>query len=589
MDILKMTRLLATALLTACLVACGGGGGGGGGDNSGSGGSTTPPPPPPPEPEPVTEMQASRFLSQATFGPTPSGIDALVASSLEEWFLAELDKPASLHLEDVLSYYPEDGNFRDENNNPLQEVVFRASDSFWEKAVAGDDQLRQRMAFALSQILVISRQSTLGQFSQTIAAYMDILTRGAFGNFRDLLEEVTYSPAMSVYLTYLRNEKADPVTGRVPDENYAREVLQLFTIGLVELNADGTAVLDGQGNPVELYDNDDITGLAKVFTGLSLTGINFNTPLRFIPFEAYYEQLTMFDDFHSLEEKSFLGATIPAGTTGEESIDRALDIIFNHPNVGPFIGRQLIQRFVTSHPTPEYVARVATAFNAGSYTLPTGEQVGDGNRGALDAPIAAILFDEEARDEARADDTTFGKLREPVLRFTHWARAFEVNSADAANELALKNTGGSEALGQHPYGANSVFNFYRPGYIAPGTATGDLELTAPELQIENAGTVIGYPNFLTVYALGLAPQFDNNLPQAYLASYATEAALADNPDALLDHLDLLLTHGRLEDDTRQIIAAALAEIPSDTEELLRIRAQLASVMVMTAPEYKVLR
>lgn len=581
------TRLMATALLCTCLAACGGGGGGGGGDNNGPGGNTTPPPPPPPEP--LTAEQASRFLSQASFGPGSAEIEALVAGSLEQWFLAELDKPASLHLQDVLSYYPADGNFRDQNGNPLQEVVFRASDSFWEKAVAGDDQLRQRMAFALSQILVISRQSTLGQFSHTIAAYMDILTRSAFGNFRDLLEEVTYSPAMAVYLTYLRNEKADPATGRVPDENYAREILQLFTIGLVELNPDGTPALDAGGEPIELFDNDDITGLAKVFTGLSVSGIGFNAPLRLIPFEAYYEPLQMFDAFHSLEEKTFLGATIPAGTPGQESIDRALDIIFAHPNVGPFIGRQLIQRFVTSHPSPDYVRRVAAAFDAGNYTLPSGASVGSGARGALDATLAAILFDEEARDEARADDAAFGKLREPVLRFTHWARAFEVNSADAANEIALKNTASSELLGQHPYGANSVFNFYRPGYIAPGTGTGAAELTAPELQIENAGTVIGYPNFLTVYALGVAPQVDRNAPQAYLPDYGAEVALAHDIPALLDHLDLKLTHGRLAADTRETITAALEVIQPGSDAGLLARARLAAVMVMTAPEYIVLR
>ncbi len=583
MNVTRSTRTLASALLLSCLVACGGGGGGGGD----GGGTTTPPPPPPPEP--LTAEQAARFLSQATFGPSSGAIDALVASGLEEWFLAELDKPPSLHLDDVLGYYPDDGNFRDENGNPLREVLFRASDSFWEKAVAGDDQLRQRMAFALSQILVISREGTLGQFSHTVAAYMDILTRGAFGNFRDLIEEVTYSPAMAVYLTYLRNEKADPATGRVPDENYAREFMQLFTIGLVELNADGTPALDAQGEPIELFDNDDITGLAKVFTGLSLNGVGFNTSLRAIPFESYYEPLQMFDSFHSMEEKTFLGATIPAGTDGMSSIDQALDVIFNHPNVGPFIGRQLIQRFVTSHPAPAYVARVASAFDTGSYALPSGERVGTGSRGDLGATLAAILFDEEARSTGRANDTRFGKLREPVLRFTHWARAFEVNSADASNESILKISDSTELLGQHPYGASSVFNFYRPGYIAPGTATGDAGLTAPELQIENAGTVTGYPNVLTVYALGVAPQFDRGAPQAYLASYAAEAALAEDPGALLDHLDLLLTHGTLAADTRQRITDALEIIPPDSEELLRIRAQLASIMVMTAPEYIVLR
>ena len=199
---------------------------------------------------------------------------------MEAWFLQQLAEPPSLHLEDVLAKFPPDGRFYDEQGNTLPEIVYAASDSFWEKAISADDQLRQRMAYALSQIMVISAQGNLTRVPQTVAAYMDVLTRDAFGNFRDLMEDVTYSPAMAVYLTYLRNEKADPKSGRVPDENYARELLQLFTVGLVELQPDGEPVTGKDEKAVELFDNKDITNLAKVFTGLSFAGAAYNTPLE---------------------------------------------------------------------------------------------------------------------------------------------------------------------------------------------------------------------------------------------------------------------------------------------------------------------
>ena len=537
----------------------------------------------------VSPEEAARFLSQATFGPDSGAINALANSSLDAWLSAELAKPATLHLADVLARFPADGRFFDEQGNPLPEIVFAASDSFWEKAITADDQLRQRMAFALSQILVISSQSDLGRAPQTVAAYMDILTEGAFGNFRDLIEQVTYSPAMAIYLTYLRNEKADPATDRVPDENYARELLQLFTLGLVELNPDGTPTPGPGGAPIELFDNSDITGLAKVFTGLSFSGTAFNTPLAAIPYDSFYQPLTMFNGFHSFEEKSFLGTTIPANNGGIDSIGRALDVIFAHPNVGPFLARQLIQRFVTSAPSAEYVSRVAAAFDRGDYTLPSGTQIGSGDRGDLAATVAAILFDEEARGDRRETDSGFGKLREPVIRFTHWARAFKVNSADASNERLLRDTSSSELLGQHPYRSPSVFNFYRPGYIAPGTETGAAGLTAPELQIANASTVMGYPNFLTIYALGRSPRLNPALAPTFVADYTAEAALSADPVALLDHLDLILTHGTLQDETRASITEALAVIDSSSQAGRLVRAQLASVMVMTSPEYVVLR
>lgn len=580
-----VARYLILAIFSLTITACGGGGGG---DTTGS---TPPPPAPAPEPEPtvLTPEAAARFLSQATFGPNSAAINAILESGLEGWLLDQLQKPASLHLQDVLSHFPADGSFLDAQNNPLPQLAFAASDSFWQKAIAADDQLRQRMAFALSQILVVSSQSDLAIAPQTVAAYMDVLTEGAFGNFRDLIENVTYSPAMAVYLTYLRNQKSDPATGRVPDENYARELLQLFTLGLVELNPDGTPKQGPDGNSIELFDNSDITGLAKVFTGLSFTGTGFGTPLRAIPYDAFYQPLSMFNAYHATEEKSFLGTTIPADTGGTQTIRQALDTIFAHPNVGPFLARQLIQRFVTSSPAPDYVGRVASTFDKGSYTLSSGEEIGSGERGDLAATLTAILFDADAREDSSATKPEFGKLREPIIRFTHWARAFEINSPDASNEQLLRDTSSSELLGQHPYRSPSVFNFYRPGYIAPGTETGAAGLTAPEMQIANASTVMGYPNFLTIYALGVSPLVNPAQPRTFAANYTAELALAANAEALLDHLDLLLTHGTLSEDTRARIADALDVIDPGSEAGLLGRARLASVMIMTSPEYIVLR
>lgn len=512
-----------------------------------------------------------------------------MSQGLENWLLDEFEKPASLHLETVLSRFPEDGTFLDENGMPLPGLTFLPSDSFWQAAIEGDDQLRQRMAYALSQLLVVSGDSNVGRAPQAMAHYADILTQGAFGNYRDLLQNVTYSPAMAIFLTYLRNEKADAALGRVPDENYARELLQLFTVGLVKLNADGTPDTNPDGSQMELYDNDDITELAKVFTGLSFDAATFQTSLQRLPFSSFYTPLVMFDNFHSGEEKRFLAISIPANTPGDQGINMALDGIFAHPNMGPFVGRQLIQRFVTSAPSPDYVVRVAAAFDSGDYQLPSGIVVGSGERGDLKAVIAAILMDDEARSASSAQNTQFGKLREPVLRFTHWARAFGINSADAGNEISLRNTNRPDALGQQAYRSPSVFNFYRPGYIAPGSETGEAGLTAPELQIASATSVVGYPNFLTTFAFGLSPKVDRNIPPTYVADYSQQIALAADPQALLDNLDKLLTHGTLRNETRQRITGLLDQLDAETAEDLLLRARLASVLVMTSPEYIVLR
>jgi len=316
--------LLCVGFLTA---ACGGG----------SSAPTPPPPvvtppPPPPLPDPIGQEEASRFLSQATFGPNQLAIDDLINKGFDAWLEAEIAKPASLHLDGVLALFP-NGEFLGPNGL-LPELYGVNSNSFWDAAITGDDQLRQRMAFALSQLMVVSNNDgVLSQAPHMLAGYMDILTEEAFGNYRTLMERVTYSPAMAEYLTYMRNARGDPNTGRVPDENYARELMQLFSIGLVELNPDGTPKLDGNGDQIELFDNDDITGLAKVFTGLSYKGSQFFQRFDLLPDDAYYAPVQIYPFFHSPLEKSFLDTTITAAALYLAAIDPAICHVQSGPGL----------------------------------------------------------------------------------------------------------------------------------------------------------------------------------------------------------------------------------------------------------------
>lgn len=565
-------------------------------------GPSTPPSSPAPPPPPsdlngafVSEASTAFFLSQSTFGATPSELTQLTGTSASQWFVSELNKPASLNLQYVIDVVAADtGNSYDANNSPGM--------SFWRNAVSGDDQLRQRMAFALSQILVVSSSNdALFSLPTSLAYYQDILTRNAFGNYRDLLEEVTYAPAMGYYLTYLQNQKGDPATGRVPDENYAREIMQLFTIGLVELNSNGEPVLDSGNNPIETYTNDDITGLARVFTGLSLSGPDFWYRFDTLDPDALFTPMEAFPAFHSDLEKSFLGTTIPAGTDATTSIDMALDALFNHPNVAPFISRQLIQRFVTSAPDPAYVGRVAAAFEAGSYQLPDGTTVGDGRRGDLSATLAAILFDDAARTDASRNADTYGKVSEPILRFVQWARAFNVSTVTPEYTIPLWDTSGTGELAQHPYRSPSVFNFYRPGYVAVGTETGDAGLTMPELQIVNANSIPGFANFMTFFIFEYAQYaVDNEFVDAvdaqasFRPDYNAEIALADDPAALVDRLDRILTYGAMTSETRTVIIDTISNIPlsfdfdPDYDGALQ-RVYIAVLMTMTSPDFLVQR
>lgn len=528
-----------------------------------------------------SKQDVVRFLSRSTFGGKKSDIDELMNVSAAAWLDAEFSKPASLTLPS-LQALP-----RTASGNRPNRVV---NELYWDHIVSSDDQLRQRMAFALSQILVYSNVGNVGD-QDARGYYQDILIRNAFGNYRDLLEEVTYSPAMGAWLTYLHNDKGDPATGRMPDENYAREILQLFSIGLIELNRDGTPKLDATGQTIETYSNRDIQGLARVFTGLSYAGGQFNRRPNPAPIA---QPMQMYDDHHSLLEKAFLDTVIPAGTTGERSIDMALDAIFEHENLAPFISRQLIQRFSASNPSPEYVERVATVFEEGTFSSSDGYVFGTGQRGDLAATLAAVLLDPSLF-EPIADESVgvFGKVREPVLRFTHWARAFDVSGIDARNEWRLQDTTGAQSsLGQQAFVAPTVFNFYRPGFVAPGTRSGENNMTVPEFQIVNENSHIGYMNFMTDFAFDRALERDPNF-ESYKPDYSEEVALSDTPSALIEHLDDLLTGGRMTEFEKDQIIDIIATMPinvSSTELAEQDRYDIVHVavaMVINSPSYTV--
>ena len=597
------------SLFVLGLAACGGGGGGGSSDVPPS---LAPPPAPAPAPEPPASSifespeSVSRFLAFASFGATPEDLDTLVGTSASAWFLDQLDASPSNTLPLISDYL-------DATTDEAQEGFFRyivPALTFWRIAIDGEDQLRQRMAFALSQIMVLSDFSAdlIADQPQSMGYYRDILTEHALGNFRDLLEDVTYSPAMSYYLTYLGNLPADPETGRQPDENYAREIMQLFTIGLVELNDDGTPRLDGNGDAIETYDSDDIDGLARVFTGMDIDSNNYWEDPESLARPLYIDEYR-----HSKREKRFLTTVIPEETPGPESISRALDALFDHPNVGPFIGRQLIQRFTTSDPSPAYTQRVATAFNSGEFILPNDARVGTGERGDLAATIAAVLFDSEARRQTALENPRFGKPREPVLRFTQWARAFGVDGTAPELNPILYDTSSTDALAQHPYRSRSVFNFYRPGYVAPGTDSGALGMTVPELQIVNASSTPGYVNFMAYFAFreprrgesddflrdyfggsDLAFNIEERARESFVPGYERELAVADDPVALVDRLDTVLANGALEEGTREAIVDLVSELPLERQDWQiegddgrHLRVYFAVLMTMAAPEYLV--
>lgn len=522
----------------------------------------------------------SRFLAQATFGPNSTEISRVQQIGYGSWFDEQFGLPARSAHQQYLDAVLASGSSATDSH---------VANTFWKQATTGSDQLRQRAAFALSQIFVVSLQdSTVAQYRRGVASYLDMLGREAFGTYRSLLEAVARHPMMGIYLSHLANQKEDPTRNRVPDQNFAREIMQLMSIGLHELQADGTQRLVA-GQPVETYTNEDIVGLSRVFTGFSWAGPD-KINGRFFGWSSYRDPnrdispMQSYPQYHSVSEKRFLGTVIPAGSTDADAdLAVALDRLAAHPNVGPFLGRQLIQRLVTSNPSPAYIGRVTAAFDGGRYTSGTWT-IGSGVRGDLRATIAAVLLDRDARAIPSLNNPNFGRVREPVLRLANWMRAFTATSV-SGNYLLGTTDDPATSLGQTPMRSPSVFNFYRPGYVPPNTGIATAGLVAPEMQIVTETSVIGYSNFMrNAMSNGVGTNRDIQ------PDYTTALSLASKPDNLVNHLDLLLTFGTMSSATRTLIRDAVSSIslPATNQTTARRnRVMLATLCVMSSPDYLV--
>lgn len=558
---------LAGSTLLSGLAGCGGGGSGASSPSTAPITSTTPSPSPAPTPAPTpgsvavapaSVADAGRFLAQATLGYTRTELTAMQSTKYSDWIDAQFSMVRSQsHYDWLAGNGYANANFIN-NSGGLDNTI-------WRKFISSPDGLRQRIVLALSELCVVSVLGINGQWRQfCVANYLDILEANAFGNYRTLLQQISLSPAMGYYLTYRGNVKANATTGSQPDENYARELMQLFTIGLLKLNPDGSVQTSAGGAPIETYTQADVSGLARVFTGWNLDVSGLSSP-----YPPDYQQRPMVSIAANYESgsKSFLGATIAAGATPSDSLTTALDTIFNHPNLPTFVGKQLIQHLVTSNPSPGYVARVSSAF----------ANNGSGVRGDMKAVIKAILLDTEARDPSAAANPSYGKLREPVVRFLNWARAYKANSPSGAWSIGdLSDT--ATRLGQSPMRSGSVFNFFRPGYVPPNTALSAQGLTGPEFQITNESSVAGYVNYMQRVISGSGA---GDLS----ADYSGLLSLAGSSANLLAEINQVLAASQLSASTLSAIQTALDTISATTTNGALNRIYAALTLVMASPEY----
>lgn len=569
----------AVSLLAVAVAACGGGGGTGGTGNGLAGGTA----PVSTARKPQTDAEAARFLLQTGIAAAPSEIAAVRSEGFAPW----LERQMAVGHSSAVAWLAGRGYSQVDSNRWFDRTE-PGDYMIWNQLMGGAPAVRTRAALALSEYFVVSLDGLDFRWrSQGMARYWDILAENAFGNFRTLLEAVTLNPAMGRWLNTLGNRGADG-SGRVPDENYAREVMQLFTIGLHQLNPDGTARAGANGQPIETYSNTDVQELAKVFTGYdfdwtgttavpdpqnadrSIESVDYVLkPMTADPAKWRRPRTT---GYHASEAKSFLGATIPAGTSAPDSLRVALDTLFNHPNVGPFFARQMIQRLVTSNPAPGYVQRVAAVF----------ADNGRGVRGDLAAVFRAIWLDDEALAAANVASNSFGKLREPILRLAQWARSFGASS-QSGNWTVADTRDPSSRLAQSPLRSPSVFNFFRPGYVPAGSNTAANAMVAPELQLVNESTTPAYVNFMQRVIAG-----QEFVTRDLATPYAEQVAMAHDAARLVDNLDLLLTAGQLSPESRALIRGALDAVVvtegSDAATKLR-RVQTAVLLVMAAPEY----
>ncbi len=593
--------LLGAALLAAC----------GGGDK----GATTAEAPPIKEvvlpsatgfnnfPSAKTDAEAARFILQSQLGASDAEIAAVRSGTFAYYLQKQFAKTSQTGWDWLEGRgYGQDAAL---DKNVYNSAI--ADFAVWSQLMSAPDAMRKRVALALSEFFVVSMSSMeIDWRGYTITAYWDLLNQYAFDNFRNLLEAVTLSPAMGYFLNTKGNQKEDG-KGRLPDENYAREVMQLFTIGLYSLELDGTVKTSG-GKKLESYTSDDVSNLARVFTGYDFDpayrdaaqfpGKNYKVYAR----EYARRPMKLDANRHSTMEVKFLNASIAGTANGAQALKTALDALFNHPNVGPFFGRQMIQRLVTSNPSPAYVARVASAFNNN----------GAGVRGDMKAVWTAILLDDEARGAKGLSDITFGKLREPMLRLTQWSRTFNAASKTGSWKI-FDLSDSSYSLGQSPFHSPSVFNYFRPGYVPPGTAMAASGATAPEFQMVNETTVGGYVNYMqnmirngmktprptsaevvyTDYTLDIEGDYSNLLGLINNTT-SNDAESQRVAQAMTARLNLLLCAGQLSAATGNEITNALkaAMLQSNkkitnasTDAVRRDLVAAAILMVMSCPDY----
>lgn len=524
----------------------------------------------------LTFRDAARFLTQATMGSRSiDEITALRTKGLYNWTEEQFALPA-------FSYSAYLESQRGRNNKPGQTPTVSEEMSYeavWQHWLLAPDQLRARTVWALLQIMVISNIAPDIR-AVAMSSYMDTLARHAFGNFRDLLGAVTLHPAMGYYLNMLESEKENPAKGTHPNENYPREVLQLFSIGLVKLNLDGSPRLDGQGRPMPTYDEDVVKGFAKAFSGWSFGGLDNTRSRTFHNHNKNNEALwrvpmIAWPMWHSTAAKPLLdGKVLPANQSAEKDLADALDTIFQHPNVGPFIGRQLIQRMVTSNPSPGYIARVAQAFNNN----------GRGVRGDMRAVLRAVLMDFEARFDVpppQMAGVVRGKQREPVLRFSAFLRGLGAASRNGRNDIHYLDDP-DDALAQSPLLAPSVFNFYSPNFrpAGPLAAAG---LTGPEFQITSETSIVGGLNFFAKVIDGSGYGSGDSRMRIDFTALRT---LAANTEALINHLDQLFCCAQMSTTTRDRIRGVVNAVPAK-DTLKKVKQAL--LLVAMSPDFVIQR
>lgn len=554
---------------------------------------------------------ASRFLGQATIGADMETIEEAANVGLSTWLDQQIALAPEVSFTDTTEKIWEEfkakyiamygsGAVVDNPSVLLLSIYWRMA--YWNNMLKSKDILRQRVALALSEIFVISEKSLLETSCYGLSHYYDLLYTSSFGNYRDLLYNITMHPSMGYYLSHLNNPKSDAANNIHPDENYAREVMQLFSIGLYELNLDGTRKVNGQGNFIQTYDNNDIGEFAKIFTGfapgqyywhwdpsVALIPVQwanqFNTPTTI----NMQMPMQIMNAWHEPGVKNLLNnQVVPAGQSGVQDVNDAIDNLFNHPNVGPFIARLLIQRLVKSNPTPSYIERVATVFNANA----------QGERGDLGAVVKAILLDSEARDCSWLDDPNSGKLREPFVRSTQLLKAF--NAYNQSNKMYGLGYIVDEVFKQHVLSSPSVFNFFLPDF-QPNGEIADADLVAPEFQLHTSTASVDNLNFLYqsfiakiyLYASTKSSTTTVGIPEvnpllfdvndSIRLDLSEELLLINKPEELIDRLDILLTGGQLTEETKETIIQSITPLAPYSDYLMRA----ALYFVMISPDYNI--